>query len=155
MLAACSNGHRQLVPFRLLGTHDGDTTPLYGRPFKCRAYGSRDVTLFYIESQAESMRYAQRCSVLRYRTGRRRTTRPGIRTPICRSRSGSHVAALYLGKYLRVNRCAYADVEADQDTVNVTGDYNDDASSIVGRYRIADFGAECLRSLRAGGRRGE
>lgn len=53
LLAVCSNGHRRLVPFRLLKTHDGDTTPLYGRPFKCRACGSRDVTLFDIESQAE------------------------------------------------------------------------------------------------------
>jgi PAS domain S-box-containing protein len=62
----------------------------------------------------------------------------------------THAVAVHLGQYLRVNRCAYADVEADQDTVVVTGDYNDNASSIVGRYRITDFGAECLRALRAG-----
>jgi hypothetical protein len=30
-----------------------DRTPLYGRPFKCKACGSREVTLFAIESQAE------------------------------------------------------------------------------------------------------
>jgi len=41
------------VPFRLLQTSDSDTTPLYGRPFKCRMCDSREVTLYAIESQAE------------------------------------------------------------------------------------------------------
>jgi hypothetical protein len=31
----------------------GDQSPLYGWPFKCKACGSREVTLFAIESQAE------------------------------------------------------------------------------------------------------
>lgn len=62
----------------------------------------------------------------------------------------THAAAVHLGRYLQVNRCAYGDVEADQDTVNVTGDYDDNAPSIVGRYLFSDFGAECLRSMRAG-----
>ncbi|MEA2909422.1 MAG: hypothetical protein QOJ15_1503 [Bradyrhizobium sp.] len=53
LLASCSNGHRRLVPFRLLKTGPGDRTPLYGRPFKCRACGSREVTLFAIHDQAE------------------------------------------------------------------------------------------------------
>ena len=44
---------RRTAPFRLLKTHDGDTTRLYGRPFKCRSYGSREVTLFLIYDQAE------------------------------------------------------------------------------------------------------
>ena len=52
LLAECANGHRRTVPFRLLKTHDGDTTPLYGRPFKCRQCGSREVSLFLID-QAE------------------------------------------------------------------------------------------------------
>jgi PAS domain S-box-containing protein len=59
-------------------------------------------------------------------------------------------AAAALGKYLRVNRCAYADVEADQDTFNLTGNYNDGVPSIVGRYRFQDFGSECHRLMRAG-----
>jgi len=62
----------------------------------------------------------------------------------------SHVAATHLGKYLCLNRCAYADVETDQNTVHVTGDYNDGVPSIVGRYQFSDYGPECLRSLRAG-----
>jgi hypothetical protein len=53
LLAVCPCGRRRLVPFRLLKTHDGDTTPLYGRPFKCKACGSRDVVLFAIECQTE------------------------------------------------------------------------------------------------------
>jgi PAS domain S-box-containing protein len=62
----------------------------------------------------------------------------------------TQAAAVHLGKYLDVSRCAYAEVAADQDTVNVTGDYNHGASSIVGRYRLTDFGAECARALQAG-----
>jgi len=61
-----------------------------------------------------------------------------------------HVAAVQLGKHLHVNRCAYGEVEADQETIDVTGDYNDNASSIVGRYRLAEFGVECADTLRAG-----
>jgi hypothetical protein len=36
-----------------LKTSEADRTPIYARPFKCRACGSREVTLFAIESQAE------------------------------------------------------------------------------------------------------
>jgi hypothetical protein len=53
LLATCSNGHRRMIPFRLLKTRADDRTPLYGRPFKCKVCGSREVTLFAIESQAE------------------------------------------------------------------------------------------------------
>ncbi|HYP18036.1 MAG TPA: ATP-binding protein [Opitutus sp.] len=62
----------------------------------------------------------------------------------------TQAAARLLGEYLRVNRCAYADVEDDEDTFNLTGDYNRDVPSIVGRYRFAQFGEECLRLMRAG-----
>ena len=53
LLAICPNGHRRAVPFRRLRTSESDQTPLYGRPFKCRACGSPEVTLYDIESQAE------------------------------------------------------------------------------------------------------
>ncbi|MBA3683868.1 MAG: PAS domain S-box protein [Planctomycetes bacterium] len=62
----------------------------------------------------------------------------------------TQIAARLLGQHLGVNRCAYADVEADQDTFNLTGDYNHEVPSIVGRYRFAQFGDECLRLMRAG-----
>jgi hypothetical protein len=53
LLAICPSGHRRTVPFRLLKTSDTDRSPLYGRPFKCRACGSAEVTLFAIDSHAE------------------------------------------------------------------------------------------------------
>jgi hypothetical protein len=52
-MAICPIGHRRTVPFRMLNTSDTDRTPLYGRPFKCKACGSLEVTLFAIESQSE------------------------------------------------------------------------------------------------------
>jgi PAS domain S-box-containing protein len=62
----------------------------------------------------------------------------------------TRAAATLLGRHLKADRCAYADVEADQDTFNLTGDYNDGVPSIVGRYTFTAFGAECLRLMRAG-----
>ena len=54
LLAICPKGHRRTIPFRLLKTSEGDRSPLYGRPFKCRECGSREVaTLYAIESQVE------------------------------------------------------------------------------------------------------
>jgi PAS domain S-box-containing protein len=58
-------------------------------------------------------------------------------------------AATILGRYLRVNRCAYADVESDQDTFNLTGNYVDGVSSIVGRYTFTQFSLACLHKMRA------
>ena len=57
--------------------------------------------------------------------------------------------ARLLGEYLQADRCAYADVEDDQDTFNLIGDYNRGVPSIVGRYRFIDFGQECLNLMRA------
>jgi PAS domain-containing protein len=59
-------------------------------------------------------------------------------------------AARLLGEHLGVNRCAYADVEPDEDTFNLTGDFNHGVASIVGRYRFTQFGDECLRLMREG-----
>jgi hypothetical protein len=53
LLAICPLGHNRLIPFRVLKTSDTDRAPLYGRPFKCKACGSREVILFSIDSQAE------------------------------------------------------------------------------------------------------
>ncbi|WP_263371182.1 sensor histidine kinase [Granulicella cerasi] len=59
-------------------------------------------------------------------------------------------AATFLGQHLAVNRCAYADVEGDQNTFNLFGDYNHGVPSMVGRYRFEDFSADCLAAMRAG-----
>ncbi|HYP04887.1 MAG TPA: PAS domain S-box protein [Bryobacteraceae bacterium] len=62
----------------------------------------------------------------------------------------TQAAARLLGEQLRVNRCAYADVEPDEDTFNLTGDFNFGVPSIVGRYTFTQFGEECLRLMREG-----
>jgi len=62
----------------------------------------------------------------------------------------TQAGAQLLGEHLAVNRCAYADVEDDQNTFNLTGDFNREVPSIVGRYRFDQFGEECLRLMRAG-----
>ena len=62
----------------------------------------------------------------------------------------THTAARLLGDHLGVNRCAYATVHADEDTFDLTGNYTNGAHSIIGRYRFRQFGAECLRLMRAG-----
>jgi len=59
-------------------------------------------------------------------------------------------AATLLGQYLLANRCAYATVEADEDTFHLTGNYTNGVGSIVGRYTFRQFGEECLRLMRAG-----
>jgi PAS domain S-box-containing protein len=61
----------------------------------------------------------------------------------------THTAARLLGVYLDVNRCAYADVEPDEDTFYLTGDYTAGVPSTVGRYAFSQFGAECLRLMRS------
>jgi PAS domain S-box-containing protein len=62
----------------------------------------------------------------------------------------TRTAARLLGEYLAVNRCAYADVEADEDTFNLTGDYTNGVPSIVGRYTFAQFGREASRLMKQG-----
>jgi signal transduction histidine kinase/ActR/RegA family two-component response regulator len=52
------------------------------------------------------------------------------------------VTASMLGKYLGVNRCAYAHVLEDQNTFDLIGDYNEGVASIVGRYKFTDFGQQ-------------
>ncbi len=58
--------------------------------------------------------------------------------------------ALSLGEHLGVNRCAYAEVEADEDSFYITGDYIRDTISIVGQFQMSQFGAEVLQLMRAG-----
>jgi len=60
------------------------------------------------------------------------------------------VTARLLGEHLGANRCAYAEVEADEDSFQITGDYTRDTFSIVGDFTMASFGDEVLRLMRAG-----
>jgi len=70
--------------------------------------------------------------------------------PLVNPEDITYTAALVLGQHLRVDRCAYAFVEPDQDTFTLTGNYTHGVKSIVGSYRFRQFGAECLRLMRAG-----
>lgn len=60
------------------------------------------------------------------------------------------IAATQLGVQLQVNRCAYAEVESDENTFRLMGNYHHGVDSIAGLYQFADFGDDCLRALRAG-----
>jgi PAS domain S-box-containing protein len=56
-----------------------------------------------------------------------------------------------LGEHLGVSICAYADMDEDEDGFTIRGDWAAPGSkSIVGRYRLADFGRLAVRNLSAG-----
>jgi PAS domain S-box-containing protein len=59
------------------------------------------------------------------------------------------VTARMLGQHLGVNRCAYAEVEADEDSFRITGDYTHETFSIIGDFKFSAFGDEVLRLMRA------
>lgn len=64
-----------------------------------------------------------------------------------------HIVATFaelLGEFLGADRCAYAEVETDEDHFVITGNYTrGDTVSIVGRFSMSQFGAETLRLMRA------
>jgi PAS domain S-box-containing protein len=55
--------------------------------------------------------------------------------------------ARMLAEHLQVDRCAYAEVE-DESVLVITGDHTRGVPSIVGRWPVAAFGAECERLMR-------
>ena len=56
-----------------------------------------------------------------------------------------------LGEQLRVQACAYADVEADGDRFHTRGDWHvAPLPSLVGSYRVADFGTDAVAALSSG-----
>ncbi len=56
--------------------------------------------------------------------------------------------ARVLGQQLTVDRCAYAEVQNENEFV-ITGDYRNGVPSIVGRWKVAAFGKECERQMLA------
>ncbi|RYD46405.1 MAG: PAS domain S-box protein, partial [Sphingomonadales bacterium] len=73
---------------------------------------------------------------------------------VAESRDASEVLAIttrLTGEHLTLSNCAYADVDSDEDGFTVRGDWHaTDASSVVGRYRLSDFGERAFDTLRAG-----
>jgi signal transduction histidine kinase/CheY-like chemotaxis protein len=59
------------------------------------------------------------------------------------------ITARLLGTHMGVNRCAYAEVDPDEDHFTLTGDFSQGVESIVGRYTFSQFGADCLQLMRA------
>ncbi|MDF4004421.1 response regulator [Luteibacter sp. PPL201] len=56
-----------------------------------------------------------------------------------------------LGEHLGVSICAYADMEPDEDAFTIRGEWKlADAVSLVGRYRLGDFGSRAVGDLSAG-----
>ncbi|ROO37261.1 GAF domain-containing hybrid sensor histidine kinase/response regulator [Pseudomonas sp. 7SR1] len=56
-----------------------------------------------------------------------------------------------LAAHLNLSNCAYADMEEDEDAFTIRGDWaRVGSASIVGRYRLADFGRLAVANLRAG-----
>ncbi|SDG08710.1 PAS domain S-box-containing protein [Pseudomonas abietaniphila] len=56
-----------------------------------------------------------------------------------------------LGEHLQIAVCAYADMESDEDSFTIRGDWHAPGStSIVGHYRLADFGKLAMRNLHSG-----
>src|SRR5262247_844884 len=59
-------------------------------------------------------------------------------------------AARMLGEYLGVDRCAYAEIEANEKYLCITSEYTrGDTPGIVGRFSVDDLGVEALRMMRA------
>lgn len=57
-------------------------------------------------------------------------------------------SARLLGEHMNADRCAYAEIESDEDSMHIMGDYTRDVPSIVGRFTFSQFGAEALRCMR-------
>ena len=56
-----------------------------------------------------------------------------------------------VGEFLGVSICAYADVDDDQDAFTIRGDWTALGShSLVGRYKLSDFGPTAARTLVSG-----
>jgi signal transduction histidine kinase/PAS domain-containing protein len=56
-----------------------------------------------------------------------------------------------LGEHLQIAVCAYADMESDQDSFTIRGDWHAPGStSIVGHYRLVDFGKRAMDNLHSG-----
>jgi PAS domain S-box-containing protein len=74
-----------------------------------------------------------------------------VTQPLTNADTVMAVTARLLAEHLNVAVCAYADMDEDQDGFTIRGDWAAPAAtSIVGHYRLADFGALAVKNLGAG-----
>jgi PAS domain S-box-containing protein len=62
----------------------------------------------------------------------------------------SVAATRVLAEHFKCDRALYVEVEADEDLCAVTGEYSPNLPSIVGNYRISEYGADYIATVRAG-----
>ena len=55
-----------------------------------------------------------------------------------------------LGEYMQVSRCAYADVDDDEERFIIQQDYVKDCASVVGTYSLSLFGSDATSKMRSG-----
>jgi hypothetical protein len=60
------------------------------------------------------------------------------------------LVAQRLGEYLGADRCAYAQVEADEDHFTMSGDWASGLPHLTGRFAMSAFGAEAVAAMRRG-----
>jgi PAS domain S-box-containing protein len=70
--------------------------------------------------------------------------------PLARPEEIMAAAARMLGEFFGADRCAYAEVEADENHLQLTNEYTrGELPSVLGRFSVDDLGAEALRMMRA------
>lgn len=60
------------------------------------------------------------------------------------------VTTRMLSQHLQTTRCAYAEVEDDEDFFTIVQDWSPDSPSTVGEYKLSAFGPQAEKDLRAG-----
>ncbi|RYG37888.1 PAS domain S-box protein, partial [bacterium] len=55
-----------------------------------------------------------------------------------------------LGEHMVVDRCAYCEIEADEETAHILGDWRPHMMSIVGTYAVSSWGTPMADDLKAG-----
>jgi PAS domain S-box-containing protein len=58
-------------------------------------------------------------------------------------------ASRLLGTYLGADRCAFAEVHADENTFDVFGEFSPNVPSMRGRYKFTEYGREVSAAMRA------
>ena len=75
----------------------------------------------------------------------------GLVRPLTSSSEIMAATARHLGEHLGASVCSYADMEPDQDGFTIRGNWTaPESASIVGFYKLSEFGETAVRELHAG-----